>query len=487
MKLTRLLVMSTGALGVVATFLWLLDMSPWNADVPAIAYAVSPRFVARGGTDSGDCTDNTNPCASVQYAVDVANQNDEIHVASGVYTGVQARPRMDVTTTGMVTQMVYISKSVTIRGGYTVTNWTMADAIANPTTLDAQFKGRVLYITGNISPTITGLQVTRGNANRLGGVPGPSDGGAGVYIINASTTLSNNNISGNDQGYGTLAGGGLYLRFSNSKLISNTIIHNTSSSDGAGIVLDNSPATLNSNTIMSNFNTFAGGGLELIDSAAELNGNTIAGNGAPYGGGLNLTLSPAILSGNLIINNTAYFGYGGGLYLNASDAMLVNNVIAGNYVDDYGSAVYVNQSNAKLLHNTIARNTLLKGSAVYVNVASTVVMTNTILSDHYDGVVVYASYSSHVIINGVLWFHNPIDTVGQGYVTITNAYTGSPAFAADGYHLTAVSAAIDRGIMAGITTDIDGDSRPSGIAPDLGADEYEGPPATRTYLPMVFR
>jgi hypothetical protein len=46
-----------------------------------------------------------------------------------------------------------------------------------------------------------------------------------------------------------------------------------------------------------------------------------------------------------------------------------------------------------------------------------------------------------------------------------------PAFAGDGYHLTANSPAIDRGVSSIITDDIDGQIRPVGAAPDLGADE----------------
>jgi hypothetical protein len=55
---------------------------------------------------------------------------------------------------------------------------------------------------------------------------------------------------------------------------------------------------------------------------------------------------------------------------------------------------------------------------------------------------------------------------------VTHAYTGTPAFAPDGYHLTALSGAIDHGVDAGVTSDIDGEARPQGLAPDLGADEY---------------
>jgi uncharacterized repeat protein (TIGR01451 family) len=42
------------------------------------------------------------------------------------------------------------------------------------------------------------------------------------------------------------------------------------------------------------------------------------------------------------------------------------------------------------------------------------------------------------------------------------------------YHIGPGSAAIDAGVDAGVTTDIDGQARPSGLGPDLGADELSG-------------
>jgi hypothetical protein len=57
---------------------------------------------------------------------------------------------------------------------------------------------------------------------------------------------------------------------------------------------------------------------------------------------------------------------------------------------------------------------------------------------------------------------------------------GNPALASDGYHLMENSAAIDKGITTDITLDIDGEPRPYGNAPDLGADEFfvPTPPTT---------
>jgi hypothetical protein len=97
-------------------------------------------------------------------------------------------------------------------------------------------------------------------------------------------------------------------------------------------------------------------------------------------------------------------------------------------------------------------------------------MTNTILANHGTGV--YAEAGTSVWMNGVLWYDNTTANItGTGTVTVTNAITGTPAFAVDGYHLTAESAAIDQGVITEVTVDIDGDVRPIRLLPDLGADE----------------
>lgn len=68
----------------------------------------------------------------------------------------------------------------------------------------------------------------------------------------------------------------------------------------------------------------------------------------------------------------------------------------------------------------------------------------------------------------------------------TDEITGDPRFVdpADGdFHIGAGSAAIDAGVDAGVTTDIDGDPRPIGPTSDVGADEW----CLRVYLPLVMR
>ena len=64
-----------------------------------------------------------------------------------------------------------------------------------------------------------------------------------------------------------------------------------------------------------------------------------------------------------------------------------------------------------------------------------------------------------------------------------NPLTGDPKLS-DSYHLQSGSAAIDAGVDAGVTTDIDGDARPQGSAPDIGADEFT---EYNIYLPCILK
>jgi len=374
---------------------------------------------------------------TVQAAVDAAGEGDMVKVA-GYCAGVEYRAGLP--------QTVYVSKTITLRGGYTTTNWTTSDPQAHPTTLDAQGQGRAVYVTGTVSPTIEGLRITGGDASGLGGGYWELDAGGGVYVITATAVLANNQV------------------FSNTAM------------DGGGVYLGNSDGRLSNNDIYSNTTNSACGGVCLYHSGATLDGNIIYSNAAYDGGGVCLQESGnAILNGNIIRDNSATVGasgYGGGLYINYSDAEMVNNVVIGNRANTAGSGIYVYESAPSLWHTTIHDNTGGNGSGISAFSVSNVVLTNTILTSQTVGLSVDAQ--TDATLNGVLWYNNGTNTSGAvTNFTVNNPLTGTPAFAADGYHLTAGSSAIDQGVNSGVEDDIDGDPRPQGEAPDLGADEVE--------------
>ena len=470
MRTKQLFISLTLGLGLTLALLWLLGGVTLPVAHAAPSQCPNQRPLLQAGDVITVCLGGGCDYASIQAAVDAADSGDEILVAAGVYTDIHQRDT--------ITQVVYISKTVTIRGGYNA-DFSAWDPDTYSTTLDAQGQGRVLYIAGAISPAIEGLRITGGNAEGLGGF-GTHDGG-GVYIITATATLNNNWVFSNTTRYW---GGGLALWESDATLSGNIISGNKAKEEGGGgLFLVFSAATISGNIITANTTTGYGGGLYLGGSPAVLSGNIVTANAAGRGGGLYVDYySYATLSGNTVISNTADLG--GGLYLLASDPTLINNAVANNQANDRGSGLYIEISTPRLLHTTIARNTGGDGSGVYVTddglLYSTVALTNTILVSHTVGITVTGGNT--VTVNGVLWYGTPI-TVSQAAtatVTVQNQREGNPAFAADGYHLTGASAAINQGVNAGVATDIDGQTRDA--IPDLGADEHY-----KIYLPLIMR
>jgi hypothetical protein len=160
---------------------------------------------------------------------------------------------------------------------------------------------------------------------------------------------------------------------------------------------------------------------------------------------------------------------------------LANNVVAENRAGLSGAGLYVWASSPRLLHTTIAGNTGGEGSGIYVgdwsNSYSYLRMTNTILVSQTVGITVSAGNTA--AMEATLWgsgsWANGDDWEGAGLIiTGTLNYWDDPRFLQPGaadYHLSAASAAIDAGVDAAISVDIDRDPRPIGPGYDIGADE----------------
>lgn len=567
----------------------------------------SVHYVAPGGDCSG-----AQPCyAVIQTAVDVAQPGDEIRIAQGLYTGVN--------NYGGLAQLVYISKSVTLRGGYAISDWATPLAGNAATILDAQQAGRVLYMHGNITVTVETVKLTGGNADGLLGSPrfaGYSAGG-GFYAITSTLNMSNMTWRENHAGVGGggyIEGGRLTLR--NSILLSNTAdfggglfaeggdsllegnVMSGNLGDGGGIAIYLGRATLHNNRLQRNRSSNHGGGVLLVDcegtlsqnvlshnegltgGGASLSGditliqNTVAGNRADVGAGLSLsdgtitlrqnTISDnhatavgggiafsstpggphpdqQVLTNNIISGNVAAQGggiymsyvqprfahnqivgnhaldYGGGLLQNEarthmdgdvvsgnsaghkgggiamqqrSDSYFANVVLLKNEADEEGSALWIWGSTLELAQATFADNPGRSGVFVQefpplVNWSSWLTVTNAIMVSHTTALV--AVDQSNVTVDGMLFSGNDIDTDGSGQISVTHVVTGPPAFAPDGYHLTPASQALNRGIPADVSYDLDGQPRFSGEV-DLGADEYWPAGSLQlTYLPALQR
>ena len=138
---------------------------------------------------------------------------DLIKMAGGTYS--------TMATCNSQVQLGYITKTLTIQGGYyrftndnnvtegryTANDWEVPFPDTNPTTLDGQGAGRIFFILdekrldseGNpitVEPTITGVTLKNGNSQGLKGPQGNQfDAGGAIYLDNTKATISNVDIT----------------------------------------------------------------------------------------------------------------------------------------------------------------------------------------------------------------------------------------------------------------------------------------------------
>ncbi|MBC7337194.1 MAG: hypothetical protein H5U01_13150, partial [Clostridia bacterium] len=140
-----------------------------------------------------------------------------------------------------------------------------------------------------------------------------------------------------------------------------------------------------------------------------------------------------------------------------------------------------------LLHNTFAANDKGSGDgriAIHLNDPYvTLTLTNNLIYSHTYGV--YVVTNSTVRLDHTLFYANSEgDTGGLGTIINSSPITGQDPLLTADYHLGPASPAIDAGVDAGVTTDIDGESRDA--SPDIGADEC-AISEMEIYLPLVMR
>jgi len=521
---------------LAASGLLLLGLFLLLTETPPMARAdPGSLFVKPDGLGTA-CT-QAQPC-SLQTAVAQANAGDTIYVGQGDYTD-----------TGAAVITVTKSIALYGGWDGAASGPVGRDPAAHPTILDGQGTRRVVQITGPCTPTLDGLTITNGNANntpfhtgRGGGIHGwdaspiiqnnviihnvggitPTNGVGGgllLYGASASALISGNLVLSNTAGIGGVGtGGGLSLQYSAVVVVGNVIQGNVAGTDqgwGGGLDLREFNGTVRGNLIQGNVarSYGYGGGMRVSYGSPRILDNEIRGNSSDRnGGGIYVNWGTPLIQGNRIVGNAAGSGWNGGgilvdwgnptiaanyivsntagsssgLGLETGDYFTVtNNVIAHNNTD--GIRLWELTCYGLIAHNTIAFNGGEGGIRLNYPYITPTIVNNIIVSNTY-GISAHENASGTLDYNDV-WGNTVQDYDLPGALQPgPHAVQADPHFvhaAGDDYHLRAGSPCIDVGMDAGVTSDMDGDTRPIGLGYDIGADEFRL--LHLLYLPLVMK
>jgi hypothetical protein len=300
--------------------------------------------------------------ASINAALAMAQENDTIRVAAGVYN-----------------ENVLISQTVTLQGGWS---------------LDFSMRNVDVF-----SSTIHPLDNTQSVVAIQGQFADPA------AVI---PTLDGFVISGGRAHLGSNHGGGLRIQDSNALVISNTIQDNTAFLLGGGVWVQRGAPVLQGNQIMNNRTLGLGqdahgGGVQLENAHAMLLDNLIAGNVVSgteaYGGGLEVASTGAgvvTLVRNRFFSNTASIdpvalGFGGGIAVNSGQVVLEDSSLFSNTAATSGGGIFIGGNfedccNLTGQDNLIQFNSAVQGGGLYNDgqfaaIDNTLIFSNTAAAD----------------------------------------------------------------------------------------------------------
>lgn len=217
--------------------------------------------------DSGTTVYGSEDASAVQVAVDAATAGGIVR-AAGNCVGVQAAHGS--------TQTLYISKNVTVEGGYSLGAWTTPDPTEQHTILDAAFGGRVVRIPSGVNTTLRYLTISGGSTTSGSGIHN-----VGTLVLESSTVT--NNIVPGDPANDALRGGGIYN--TGTALVTASTIYSNSAAYAGGGFYNPSPGELTiTNSTISGNSARWGGGISNWNGVLQIRFTTLVDNNATTGG-----------------------------------------------------------------------------------------------------------------------------------------------------------------------------------------------------------
>jgi uncharacterized repeat protein (TIGR01451 family) len=392
------------------------------------------------------------------------------------------------------------ASSGTSRGGAILNNGALTVSATEIYSNSAYHGGGIYNTTSSVLSIGGGSEVGWNTAN-IGF-------GSGGGVRNEGTLTVANSLFNNNR---SSSGGAIATN--NGAQVQQTVLANNEARSGGAIAHSGGTSTIEDATFSSNrsfgtpstFEQPGGGAISMSFGQVSVTGSSFSDNQAIYRGGA--IYNSASFSANLMVEESEITGnsaaYGGGLYVREdttvarsrlvdntatdggaiaitgqADVVLTNNFLAGNHASGRGATIYFDDVGTQAGTLDATHNTFVgtgAGTAVETNgnlAGYDIGLTNVIFSG-YATAIHTAGITDTVTVEGVLWHDVPPQTTESG-ITVSSAVEGDPAFldpSSHDYHLLPASAAIDQGVDTSVDIDIDGDARPQGLAPDLGADE----------------
>ena len=412
-------------LGAMIFFLGLFPF--YFGSVPVVRAQGDSWFVSPTGLGT-DCF-QANPCLP-EDAMDKAIDGDTIYFKFGSYTDVLSDPYLT------------IDKPVSLIGGW-----------------DGSPTGDVV-----VDSYMYGVVIDGGYARALFKVNDTS-GTGGLIAISGFTF---------QEGSATDKGGAIYVQNGRVDIIDNIFLENSADNYGGAIAIDsNYDIQILNNWFEDNVTDNGGGSIFAgsSDATVLIEGNSFTGGAANYGTAIHNDSCRLSINRNTfqdVLGSSAIMLYSSGLSSTVSNNFFIQP--AGDALITWGDASY------QVINNTFV------GGRYAINVygdSPTSIMNNIITGASES---IHSSDSSPTGSNNLFWGNTSNPNL------LTDPVQDDPEFvnpAADDYHISEDSPAVDTGATVALSADYDGDERPIGEGFDIGADEVKS--GYLVFLPLVLK